>query len=137
MKRSCLVALMLLFICALMQSCSSGSSSSDSAGLSCTDIAGSYDGRLIFPGLKPAPAMDVKVNSDCSFVAKNSTFGVNTGTLTSKEGNNYYGEGNSPNGCHGPMTVKVVDLGGGRVNIHPTCTPVEGKNTLVAIEVVE
>ena len=116
--------------------CGGGSSSSDSAGLSCTDIAGKYNGSLVFPGLNPPPPMNVTVNQDCSFVASNSYLGVNTGTLTSQEGNVYYGSGNSPTGCNGPFDVKIVDKGNGKVNIIPTCKANESGVRLVGVEVL-
>jgi hypothetical protein len=129
-------AIAIIFIFLVLQGCSGGSSSSDGAGLSCTDIAGKYNGSLIFPGLNPPPGMDVTVNQDCSFVAKNSLFGVNTGTLTSQEGNVYIGSGNSPDGCNGPFDVKVVDKGNGRVNVIPTCQANESGVALHGIEVL-
>lgn len=125
----------IISIILVLQGCGGGSSSSDSAGLSCTGIAGKYNGSLIFPGLNPPPGMDVTVNQDCSFVAKNSLFGVNTGTLTSQEGNVYIGSGNSPDGCNGPFDVKVVDKGNSKVNVIPTCQANESGIRLVEIEV--
>lgn len=126
---------MLLFAVMGLPGCGGGSSSSDSAGLSCTDIAGKYNGSLVFPGLNPPPPMDITVNGDCSFVAKNSIFGVNTGTLTSQDGNVYFGSGNSPNGCNGAFDVKVVDKGNGKLNIIPVCRANESGVSLVGIEV--
>ena len=42
---------------------------------------------------------------------------------------------NSPDGCHGPMTVKVVDKGNGKVNVHPTCKADDSGIRVVGIEV--
>ena len=126
---------MLLFAVMALPGCGGGSSSSDSAGLSCTDIAGKYNGSLVFPGLNPPPGMDVTVNQDCSFAAKNRFLGVNTGTLTSQEGNVYFGSGNSPDGCNGPFDVKIVDKGNDKVNVIPTCKANESGVRLVGVEV--
>lgn len=136
MKLSNLLTIIMIS-CAVVSllGCSGGGSSSDSAGLSCTDIAGNYNGSLVFPGLNPPPGMDVTVKQDCSFVAKNNFLGVNTGTLTSQEGNVYFGSGNSPDGCNGPFDVKIVDKGNDKVNVIPTCKANESGVRLVGVEV--
>lgn len=110
-----------------------GSGTIDSASLNCANIAGKYGGSLIIPGLNPSPHTTT-VNGDCTFVSKSQNFGTTTGSLNRKEGNSYFGNGNNPDGCGGAVTVKVVDLGNGKVNVHPTCASGNEKLTVIGID---
>ena len=112
---------LVLFVAVISQSCSGGGSSSDSQGLSCSEVAGQYNtAGFLSDGRSQSGTLDIK--SDCTFTASGELSGPTSGTLTAKNEDLYSGSGQNVNICHGPIDVEVEAVDEGWIVYRQWCT---------------